>query len=473
MFDTTYPHGSDEWWLRLLHARLNSIPQTYRPELRESRRGRTGRSDWMDLLWSYRTGEPPLKTPDRSQRDAVREFLRLGRANYAGLSVQAMLDIIALHGIRTAGDADGDGDDAFRVILANSGSWLADALDYCFTMSEGYVMVGRHDGHAVITAEDPRSCVAVTDPLNPLETLAGLKVYTDEITDTHHAHLFLGSRGQERVRVATRRRSGGWEWDDDRSGPLAFQGYGLPLVRIPNKLGLGEFEPHLDVLDRINNMVADRLWITKVQAFRQRGLVPEKDAPPMATHDEAGNEVDLDKIFEAAPDALWKMPPGWKIWESEAFDIRPILDATKDDVREFSIVSSTPISLSSSDSVNQSGQGARNTRAALTDKARDRMTRVTPAIQRVARLALAAEAPEGYEQLLAKPVEVMWAPIDVESLDQRGQAAVSAETSGVPWELRMSEIWKFPPETVARAKKQRTQDMLRNAVRVTDGSATA
>lgn len=457
-FDVTYPPGSDEWWLRTLHARLNARPAVPNRRIRESRRSLMGRRDWMDVLWAYRTGEPPLRSLDRGRRDDVREVLRLGRANYAGLSVQSMLDIIDLTGVRTAGDADSDGDDTFRAILSANGSWLADALDFSFTMSLGFVMVGRSaDGHAVITAEDPRNCVAITDPLDPMNVTQALKVYMDDVERTTHAHLFLGSRGSERVRVATRTASNGWEWDDDRSGPLPFQGHGLPLVPLPNKLGMGEFEPHLDVLDRINNMISDRLWVTKIQAFRQRGLIPERDAADIPSVDEKGAPVDLDALFEASPDALWKMPPGWKIWESTPLDIRPILDATKDDVREFSAVSGTPLAIVSSDNQNQTAQGAKNVRSALTDKARDRMTRATPAIRRIARLALAAE---GKSDLAVQPVEVMWGPIDLESMASRGQAAVSAKDSGVPWEIRMADIWKFSPDTIARAKKQRLDDFI-------------
>lgn len=459
MFDTTYPRNSDEWWLRRLHAQIDAKPTPTPNAVRESRRMHRGRRQWMDILWSYRTGEPPLRSNDRNRRDDVREFLRLGRANYAGLSVQSMLDIITLDGIRTAGDADADGDDAFREILANSGTWLADALDFSFTMGEGYVMVGQRDGRAVITAEDPRGCVVETDPLDPLHVRAGLKVYTDRVDDSVHAHLFVGDLGEERVRVAVRARTGGWEWDDSRSGSLPFQGHGLPLVPIPNKLGLGEFEPHLDVLDRINNMISDRLWLTKIQAFRQRALIPKDEGSgQLADVDpETGREVDVNKIFESAPDALWEMPPGWTIWESTPMDLRPILEATRDDVREFSTVSGTPINISASDNVNQSGAGARNARSMLTDKARDRMMRATPAVRRIARLALAAD---NKADLANTPVEVMWAPIDMESMDMRGQAAVSAKAVGVPWEIVLSDFLKLTPDTIARAKKQRVEDLM-------------
>lgn len=138
-------------------------------------------------------------------------------------------------------------------------------------------------------------------------------------------------------------------------------------------------------------------------------------------------------------------------------DLRPILEATRDDVREFSTVSGTPINISASDNINQSGAGAHNARSMLTDKARDRMMRATPAVRRIARLALAAD---NKADLANTPVEVMWAPIDMESMDMRGQAAVSAKAVGVPWEIVLSDFLKLTPDTIARAKKQRVEDLM-------------
>lgn len=453
--------GSDEWWVIYMLGQLNAKPKSRPRRLGESMRDRYGRRDWMDVLWAYRTGEPPLPEVDQKRRDDVREFLRMGRANYAGLSVQAVLDLIKLTGVRSTEGTDGDGDDTFRAILQDSGSWLADALDYSFTMGQGFVMVSDGPDGPVITAEDPRHCVVSTDPLDPLNVRAALKVYRDEIDNTEWAHLLIGDLGQERVHVA-RRGDSGWAWDETKSGPLPFRGYGLPIVPLPNKLGMGEFEPHIDVLDRINQTIADRLWVTKIQAWRQRALERDKESSDIPSIDpDTGEKVDLDSIFASAPDALWKMPKGWKVWESTPLDITPILSAIKDDVREFSTVSATPLPWAS-DNTNQSGAGARNVRSALTDKAADRMTRHTPALRRVARLALAAS---GNADLAGSLIEVMWAPIDVESLDMRGQAAASAASSGVPWEIIMTDVWKFSPETVARAKRLQVQDMLRDAMK--------
>ena len=155
--------GSDEWWVIYLLGQLNAKPKARPRRLGESMRDRYGRRDWMDVLWAYRTGEPPLPEVDQKRRDDVREFLRMGRANYAGLSVQAVLDLIKLTGVRSTEGTDGDGDDTFRAILQDSGSWLADALDYSFTMGQGFVMVSDGPDGPVITAEDPRHCVVSTE----------------------------------------------------------------------------------------------------------------------------------------------------------------------------------------------------------------------------------------------------------------------------------------------------------------------
>jgi hypothetical protein len=82
-----------------------------------------------------------------------------------------------------------------------------------------------------------------------------------------------------------------------------------------NRNGVGEFEPHLDVLDRINHMILQRMVIATMQAFRQRAIkgdtedMPDKDP-------ETGEEIDYDDIFAADPGALWRLPKVRDMWES-------------------------------------------------------------------------------------------------------------------------------------------------------------
>ena len=477
--DTDTPF-SDGWWLRRLHQQLNARPTGIPTSaLRESRRGLLGRRDWMDLLWSYNIGEAPLPRVSQSYRAATREFLRMARANYGPLAVKALADRVTLNGARTGADNDANGDDVIRVIHTANGAWLKDTLGYAFALGEGYTIIGKGDeaDSALITAEDPRQVIVAPDPVRPHVARAALKVYRDDAAGEDVAHLFLpagkdpvsGDARRDRVHVAV--RSGGaasvsrfnassWEWDEGRSGDLpdAVQGMGVPVVRWENELGQGEFEPHLDLLDRINNMIADRLWTSKLQAYRQRALKAQNpQAGPIPEKDEDGNDIDLNDVFEADPGALWELPAGWEVWESQVVDLTPILSSVRDDVREFSAVTRTPLSMFAPEGENQSAAGADNANDGLVFKAKDRITRMTPAALRTYRFALAfAGQPERAKGAL----ECIWESPQRYSLTDRATAAAAAKSAGMPFESVMSEAWQASPETVARMVRQRAADLL-------------
>ena len=455
-FDRTAPKGSDEWLLRKLHAGLNARAEASSGRIRYSTRRGRPRLDWLNTLWAYFEGDPPLLQLDRERAEDLREFIRMGRANYAHVTVAAMLDRITLLGVRTDGDSDANGDDTFRRILSLSGPWLRDALTFTFALGEGLVMIGEGDepNVPVVTAEDPRLCAYTTHPLDPTRVTSALKTYIDE-DDVKTAHLFTGDRGNERVAVATL-GSNGWEWDEKRSGPLKVQGIGLPLVPLVNPFGLGEFEPHLDVLDRINNGIADRLWTAKIQAFRQRALVStDADAEPIPEFDEQGQKIDKSDLFRAAPDAMWDLPPGRAIWESSPVDLQGVLAAVRDDVKEFAAVSQTPLFMFTPDAASGSAEGASSMKENLELKCKDRIDRFTPAVRRIARHLFAYSG-----ETVPTEVDVLWAPVERFSLSQRMTAGAQAKNAGVPLETNLSEVMQFTPEVVKRALDQRVEELL-------------
>lgn len=459
-FDMMAPKGSDEWLLRRMHVRINARPKS--PSGRVSYTTRRGlpRVEWMDLLWAYFEGNPPLPAMDRARAEDLREFIRMGRANYAALTVSAMLDRITLLGVRTESDGDANGDDEFRRILSMSGPWLHDALTYTFVLGDGLVMVGEGDDMPVVTAEDPRLCSYVTDPLDPTKVTTALKTYVDD-EDVKHAHLFTGGVGQERVRVATQASGGPWVWDEERSGDLKVRGIGLPLVPLTNAFGRGEFEPHLDVLDRINDGLSNRLWTAKIQAFRQRALkATDIGAEPIPDVDpETGLSIDKNDLFRSAPDAMWELPPGFEIWESTPVDMGSTLLANRDDVKEYAAVSQTPLFMFTPDAASGSAEGASTMKENLELKCRDRIERFTPNVRRISRLILAYA-----KQPVPKQVEVQWASVERYSLAQRTQAASQAKATGIPLEVILTEIMQWSPETVKRAMDARLNDLLTEAI---------
>lgn len=446
---------SPGWWALRLHKRMVG---------REKGQTLT-RAARMNLLWNYFTGNPPLPRYSADHREDTKEFLRMARANYAVPVIDAMLDRTTLLGVRTGADGDVDGDDLARRIGTTNGlgALSQDVHAYAYVMSEGYVMVGQPDpatGLPVITAEDPRSVITAHDPLNPLRARAGIKVYRDEERERDMMHVFTPGRCD----VAFNESSGSgsyrfnprvWQWDEEESGPFPVEGADqlVPIHRFRNRFGLGEFEPHLDVLNRINTQIADRLWISKFQAFRQRAIEGAlEDVDP-----ETGEEIDYDDVFRADPGSFWRLPDGVKVWESQQVDMTPILLAVKDDVRELASVTRTPMHMFTPEATAGSAEGASLQREGIVFKADDRLPRLAPAWIDVYRTAFIFA---GEPERARGDLSVMWAPTERFSLQQRGSAAVQAKQSGVPQQSIFSDVWQFPPDVVARMQRERLTDLL-------------
>lgn len=466
---------SDLWWLKTLTRKFSERPKPLGSKVSNSRRCEFTRADWYDMLWARLTGDTPLLHVNDRYAAATREFMRLTRTNFAATVVGAVQDRTALVGARSGEDSDADGDTTFRRFMEANGTFFADALTYAYTMSEGAVIIGdpqEGEQYATATAEDPRQVVWSADPVRPTKVRAALKLYRDDDLRAHVAHLFLppnpdapkgSDEAKYRVRVAYR---GGllfsgvrfspteWEWQDDLSGPLGddVQDFGLPVVPLTNRWGLGEFEPVIDLLDRIHNDIADTLWTQKYQTFLQRALIGN-----LPSHDKAGNPIDYDDIFSADPGALWRMPKDSEIWESKQADLTGLLAIRKADLLELSATTQTPMFMFTPDATGQSAEGADVAREGSVNKARDRILRLTPAANRIARLALAYS---NKAQDAKGEIQPMWAPVREYTLSQRSAAAVAGRNSGVPVRSILSDLWQFDPTTVARMESERATDLL-------------
>lgn len=447
--DMTEP-GSPGWWLERLGSRL------------VKRRGH------LDRLWRYYVGEPDLPEGEDGYREAFQAFQRKARTNYARLAVKATRDRMILNGFRTGADDDENGDKVARDIINANGLRVeyGDLHTYVLAMGEAYTIIGGPSvgtaGRPTITVEDPRQVITEHDPMNPRRVIAALKLFTDAGTD--YAYLYLPGR----VLVAKRDARGntvsnmlgdGWEWDEERSRalPRGFEDV-LPVVRFRNEDGMGEFEPHLDLIDRINKTVLDRMVITAIQAFRQRAIIGD-----LPETDDEGNEIDYAAEFRPGPGELWQLPEGVDIKELGQTDVTPILTAVKDDVRDFAAVTATPLYFISPDAANGSAEGASTMREAHVFKVEDRIVRMSdPHIQTMAH-AFRFAGDEVRANLLT--MEPLWQPAERFSLVEKSQA--SSQAQDVPWRTRMTDIWQFSPDKVAEMETERATDALMAGVAAT------
>lgn len=414
----------------------------------------------LALLRSYLEGDAPLPEGAEGCRDAYKDFQKKARTNFGELAVEAVTDRLIPAGFALP-DSEGD-DDTLRAIVKRNRLMIgvADAIRDMVGLSHGYLMVSEESPRrALVTYERPEQTITEQSAYRPDQVRAGLKVYRDEIDGFDVAKLHLpgivhtyyrelrdeGGFDRRLIRVQN-----DWTYAGSEETGLRF----VPIFPFVNRGGLGEFETHTDVLDRINWDILQRLVITAMQAYRQRAT--KGDLPP---EDEQGNEIDYAEMFKPGPGALWQLPEGVELWESQQVDLTSILAATKDDITHFAAVTRTPMSVMMPDGANQSAEGASFAKEGLVFKAADRRDRANAALTRALGAALAIERGEPD---VIDDVEVSWLPVERQSLAERADAATKAQD--LPWRTRMTDIWQFSADRVDDMESERAADALNAAL---------
>lgn len=163
-----------------------------------------------------------------------------------------------------------------------------------------------------------------------------------------------------------------WEWaQGDETYDYALACESLPVVKLPTPDGMGMFEPFLDTLRRIDRQIFDRLCITMMQAFRQRAIKgdinleygPEDIEVIQGLKDE-GDPIDLSERFAMGPAALWNLPDGVDIWESQTTDLNGLQNVINADIKHLAATAGIPLDILSPD-VQGSANGAELKRETL------------------------------------------------------------------------------------------------------------
>jgi hypothetical protein len=391
----------------------------------------------------------------KNTREAWQRFQKKARTNWGELVVEALAERCVFSGVTVGEELNEDA--AAREIVKRNRLviQIGDLAREMFTTSIAYMIVGRDSfGKAVITAESPDYVYAAVDPLVPWRARAAVKVWRDVDQGWDFAYVWVpGSRAKYARPIADSdgrpltRAAGGWK----KLTEEAYVG-DVPVFVFENHGGTGEFETHTDLLDRINAGLLQRLVTVAMQAFKQRwvkGGLPQQDA--------SGNDIDYAKMFEPAPGAMWDLPEGIDIGESQdaAQGILAMLQASKDDIRDFAAATRTPISTLLPDASNQSAEGAAFAREGLVFKARDRIERLKVGLNEVIAAALRVET-AGFDQ----SVESSFAPPENVSQTEKTAAAVSAKAADVPWRTRMTEIMGYSADTVDRMELELAQEAL-------------
>lgn len=445
--DTSEP-DSPGWWLLKLARKLEA---------------RTPRLQELD---DRMRGNAPLPHVSDNVREVYRRFQRKSRTNWAELVIESARDRMTHTGFRTAATPADEDADARAMEIYNANGLAIEAADIhesFLGLGDAYAIVGEDDdGAPLITGEDPRQVVTIHDPQRQRQIRAGAKFFHDDDLQRDYAYLYLPGRLYIATRDVRRTASNprvrfnasSWNWDDDRGGDegesLGIPGR-MPVHRLRNRRGVGDFEQHTDLLDRIDHQVLQRMVIATMQAFRQRAV---KGLPD---EDDEGNPIDWEDVFVADPGALWKVPESVEFWESGQGDIGPILESVKEDVRELSAVTRTPIASLLPDGANQSAEGAAFHREALVLRVEDRITRAGEFWCDLMSSALRIAGEE--DRADRSKLTALWKPADRLSLAERADAAAKARED-LPLRWRLEHIWQFTPTQVDEIMQDRVAEQL-------------
>lgn len=430
---------------------MATTPEEWLPILTKSLDDRYPR---VALLRGYANGEARLPEMGKNLAASWKAFQKKARTNLGGLAVGSLGDRLRPNGIQIGSDSKAPALAAARRIWRDNRMdvQVSDAINDYLETGNGYLVAGAEAATAVISREKPEDFYAKPHPLRPWKAVAAVKVWRDTDLGIDLARVWAPGADQLFWR-ATKTTSGtvrtgaaGDDWEP-YSEPTPYLG-DPPVIILERKNGQGLVEPHLDVIDRINLGKLQRLVITALQAFAQRALKSTGTADGveggLPTEDADGNSIDYARTFEPGPGALWELPEGIDIWESQQTDIRPLLDGEKADARDFAAVTRTPISVFIPDGANQSAEGAANAKEGQVFQAKDEIARLGPGLAVLIVYALRAEGIE----LEGETVEILWTPPEHVSLSEKYAAAAQAKAAGIARKTILRDILGYSPDQI-------------------------
>lgn len=468
MIDTDTPYEPG-WWLKVLARELHNrrcgrddFGGKHRRWSRSTVES-TGVRPGLDLLSDYFRGDPPLrKDIHEGWAEPFRQFVRMGRLNIADLIVSSTGNRLGIRDFRTAAAQDEMGDAVARdVMRANKLKLVSrDVHDHMLSLGDGYLMITPPDASRrmpLMTAESPLATITAHDAATG-KILAGLKMFRDDWDARDWAYLFLPGEmyvasmdGRSSIGGDHRFRFSGeaWSWEFDMFDDVP--GGHVPIIRFRNRRGVGEFEQHLDHLDRINDKIFNEWWIGKINGFRQRGVKGLPDRDPRT------NElIDYADMFVSSPDALWQLPEGADIWESSVVDIGPLVNSIQKELQWLAAVLSRPLPALAPDGANQSATGAGLMREEHVYAIEDRRDRCEGAW--ADGMSMAFEFMGDMQRADATKIEALWNPLERYTLAEKADA--STKSDKLPLEKVWTDIWQYPPAEVPDLRTLRGRDLL-------------
>lgn len=302
----------------------------------------------------YYRGDQDLPSGPSQHKAAYLRFQTLARTNLCGLCVDSRV-----HRMRVIGWGDGKSGGSNDAVWK---LWQATKLDSrqfavyrrAFYQSVSYVIISPHPtkpNTPRVSIEGPRNVTVAVDPAEPTVRLAALRLWHDPYRKRWLATVWVpGARHHyESYGEFPNEHAGqvGWKPQDwvVRAEP-ARSPLSIPVVPFANgdegEEPRAAFSAGVDVQNRLNLTVLNRLTAERYAAFRQKWLMnytPEEDP-------ETGLPV---PPFNPGADQVWTVPPPEpgeaepRIGDFAQTETSGILQAVSADIRSFAAVTLTPV----------------------------------------------------------------------------------------------------------------------------------
>ncbi|KOU17022.1 phage portal protein [Streptomyces sp. WM6349] len=417
---------SPEWWRDRLYAALCK---------------RTEETNKYD---HYYECEHPLPFLHEKARDPFRRLLKMSRANYCELVVDAFVGRLEVAGFQS--DIEGDADDkAWRLWQENNldgGSQLA-FLEAAIR-GNAYLMVEPDQrGGFRITPEHPTQVIVAYRPEAPGVPAAALKLWLDDWTGRLCCTVYLPGKiykfdAQEPKAggkpVWARRQVKGEQWGGKNVlGEVPFG----ELSNRPRMLkpGASELRSVTGIQDRINKTIADRMMTQEFAAFPQK-WVTGMEIP----QDENGQ--DIEPFDVAVNKILIAEENGAKFGQFAAADLTGYLKGKEADVHDIAAITSTPPHYLLGSMVNLSAEALKAAEAGLIHKIYQRRRFLEEGLERTMRLA----------GIASSQARIVWKSPEWRTEGELVDALVKMSTLGVPREV-LWERWGATPQEIERWRR--------------------
>lgn len=366
----------------------------------------------------YYEGDQDLPAGPDQHKDAFRRFQALSRTNLCLLCAESMV-----HRLQVTGYRDNAGDTSGNPVWRLWQQAKLDARQYsayrkALSRSAAYVTVGvdpRDTSRPRVTIEGPENVIVETDPADTSRRLAALRLWHDSLAKRWMATLYLPDeryhwqtvsefKYRERADLRLRWDPNQWELRADPGRSFAE----VPVVPFLNgdegETPVAEFDVGIDVQNRLNLTILNRLSAERYAAFRQRYMTNYE------TEEDPITGLPLSP-FKPGTDQIWTVPPPepgqpeTRVGDFAQTDTSQMLRGVEADMRAFAAVTLTPVYYLPGDLVNIGADSVAALDAGHVAKVRQRMALWGESWEEV--LALMAQA-AGISGDLSQG-EVVWA----------------------------------------------------------------